>query len=460
MKTPKNRFSRLLFDSAWFPAFAWLVGVGIWLGVVIAEAPVRYWCGRWAEEGLGWLALGLVAALTVTGAVAFVRSLAGRRWGRAVVQLLLGAVALVAGVVGYFIADFVSREVAFRTPGVVDWKSAMAPGEPLPFAIEYRRANSFLAEYDKRIAFASGRRTVVGMDTGGFAEFAVYALDAGRFAIADGLGWTGRQRIYRIDPEAESVDCLIDGMWLRLPPDTTAIRGRGFTGMTRHVDVETSGGEMRVTNGVPAGDEFARRRYLGLVSAYGVFLPAGEDSTGDPWAGKLDPAWDLVPGPDGVPFSLEFRPDWHTQARIVWPSGARGPKFDTGGDGGIALYALADGSWCLATDDGDGPRWREFYRIRPEDETIDCGVEGAWYALPSGAVRIGGWGCDSVSLVTPEGDVTVTDSVPFGDSLAGARYAGRFVTEEARFDRVMPDPGWLDAPEGPAEGKGEEEGEN
>ena len=130
MKTPKNRFFRLLFDSAWFPAVAWLLGVGLLCGVVIAGAPVRHWCGRWAAEGLGWLALGLVAALTVTGAVAFVRSLAGRRWGRAAVQLLLGAVALVAGVVGYFIADFVSREVAFRTPGVVDWQSAMAPGEP------------------------------------------------------------------------------------------------------------------------------------------------------------------------------------------------------------------------------------------------------------------------------------------------------------------------------------------
>lgn len=290
MKTPQNRFLRLLLDSAWFPAVAWVGGVAVFLGAAIVAAPVRHWCGRWAEEGLGWAALGLVLVLSVAGVVAFVRSLLGRRWGRAVVQLLLGAVAVVLAAVGGICTHFVAWEVASRTPGGIPWAST--PGDaPMPFAIECRRAHPFLAEYDKQVAFPSGRRFGLYPDAGGYGDTAVYLLDSGRYAIAEGMRLRRDCRVYRIDPEAESVDFLYKGSWFAFPPDTICVSGCGTsrgTGWERHeVRFDTPSGSIRVTNGVPAGDEFAHRRYLGLVKPGGAFDPAPEGNDGDPWAEVL-----------------------------------------------------------------------------------------------------------------------------------------------------------------------------
>ncbi|MBR3582092.1 MAG: hypothetical protein IKO01_01445 [Kiritimatiellae bacterium] len=267
MKTPQNRFFRLLLDSAWFPAVAWLGGVVVFLGAAIVAAPVRHWCGRWAEDGLGWAALGLVLLLSVAGVAAFVRSLLGRRWGRAVVQLLLGAVAVVLAGVGGICADFLAWEVASRTPGGIPWAST--PGDaPMPFAIECRPANPFRDRYDKRIVFPSGQRIRLGLEPGGDAGLAVYALDSGCFAVAvDVRRPGGPHSIYRIDPEGGTVDFLADGKWIRL--------------------AETPDGGFTLTTGVPAGDEFAHRRYLGLAEPGGAFDPAPEGDGGDPWAEVL-----------------------------------------------------------------------------------------------------------------------------------------------------------------------------
>lgn len=287
MKIPQNRFLRLLLDSAWFPSVAWLGGVAVFLGAAIAAAPVRHWCGRWAEDGLGWLALGLVLLLTLAGLVAFVRSLLGRRWGRALVQLLLGAVAVVLAAVGGICADFLAWEVASRTPGGIPWASTQGDA-PLPFAIECRRAHPFLAEYDKQVAFPSGRRFGLYPDAGGYGDTAVYLLDSGRYAIAEGLRPHMDWYVYRIDPEAESVDFLYKESWFAFPPDTIRLAGWGTSegsgGERHHVNFDTPSGSIRVTNGVPAGDEFAHRRYLGLVKPGGVFTPSPVGDDGDPWA--------------------------------------------------------------------------------------------------------------------------------------------------------------------------------
>ena len=264
MKTPQNRFLRLLLDSAWFPAVAWLGGVAVSFGVDIVKAPVRHWCGQWAADGLEWLALGLVLLLSVSALVAFVRSLRGRRWGRAVVQLLLGGVAVVLAGIGGICANFLAWEVAFRTPGGIPWKSTPQDA-PIPFAIECRPANAFRDRYDKRIAFPSGQRVRLGLEPGGDAGLAVYALDSGCFAVAvDVRRPGGPHRIYCIDPEAETVDFLSDGKWIRL--------------------AETPDGGFTFTTGVPAGDEFDHRRYLGIVTPGSGFEPAPEGDDGDPWA--------------------------------------------------------------------------------------------------------------------------------------------------------------------------------
>lgn len=283
MKTPNNRFLRLLLDSAWFPALAWLAAVGGFLGVSVVWPPVRHWCGKWAADGLSFLAFAMVAVLSVSGLVAFVRSLWRGRWGRAAVQLLLGGVAVVLAAVGGAGAFLLSWEVAVRTPGGVPWRST-APDAPMPFAVEYRRAHPFLAEYDKRIAFASGRRFGLYPDCGGEGDCAVYVLDSGRYAIAEGLRPAWDFRVYRIDPEAETVDFLRDGVWFTLPPDTLRIDGWGRSGERRHVIFAIPDGTFAATNGIPAGDEFAHRRYLGLVTPDAVFTPPPPGSPADPWA--------------------------------------------------------------------------------------------------------------------------------------------------------------------------------
>lgn len=267
MKTPKNRFLRLLFDSAWVPAVAWVGGVAVCLGVVVVMAPVERWCGRWVAEGLGWLALGLALLLSVAGLAAFVQALLGKRWGRAVVQLLLGGVAVVLAGIGGICANFLAWEVTSRTPGGIPWKSTPQDA-PIPFAIECRAGNPFRDRYDKRILFPSGQRVRLGLEPGGDAGLAVYALDSGCFAVAvDVRRPGGPHRIYRIEPEDETVDFLSDGKWIRL--------------------AETPDGGFTFTTGVAAGEEFDRRRYLGLVTPGVGFEPAPEGDGGDPWAEVL-----------------------------------------------------------------------------------------------------------------------------------------------------------------------------
>ena len=282
MKIPKNGFFRRVADSVWKPAAAWLGGAGIFMGVVVAEAPVRHRCGRWASEGLYAAALVLVGVLSATEVAAFVRSLWMRRFDRAFAQLLLGAFAVAVAAAGLFFSVFAAWEVAAHTPDGIPWRST-APDAPMPFAVEYRLP-SFSSEFDIRLAFASGRHTGLGWrPKGGIGDFAVYALDSGRFALVEDAHslWPGRPPVWRIDPEAESVDVLWDGAFFALPPDTLYVRRREESG----VSVWTPSGEIAIAKGVPAGDELAHRRFIGWAIAGGVpvFRPPEAGGADDPW---------------------------------------------------------------------------------------------------------------------------------------------------------------------------------
>ena len=138
MKTPQNGFPRLLLDSVWFPAVAWVVSTWLFLGVglvVLMSNLTRDLApGYWLANGLlAFAALLLVVVATVTGLVAFVRSLLGRCWGRAALQLLFGVVAVVAAAGGAVAEGW----LAYRLTDAGEWQSTPSDA-PIPFAIESR----------------------------------------------------------------------------------------------------------------------------------------------------------------------------------------------------------------------------------------------------------------------------------------------------------------------------------
>ena len=73
--------------------------------------------------------------------------------------------------------------------------------DQMPFALEYRAAHPFLAEYERRLVFASGRKVELEMDTGGGGCFAVYALGGGKYCLVDGLrvGTNNSRYMYVVD---------------------------------------------------------------------------------------------------------------------------------------------------------------------------------------------------------------------------------------------------------------------
>ena len=284
MKTPQNRFFRLLLDSVWFPAVAWVVSTWLFLGVglvVLMSNLTRDLApGHWLANGLlAFAALLLVVVATVTGLVAFVRSLLGRRWGRAALQLLFGVVAAVAAAGGAVAEGW----LAYRLTDAGKWQST-PPDAPIPFAIESRRAHPYPGMHSKRIVFASGRLISLRLERGVDTDFAVYGLDSGRYAIADGLKSGRHHNVYRIDPVAQTVDYLHEGAWFRLPPDPVGIGWWRGNGDRRQVSICMSHETVALTNGTPAGEDFARRRYLGIATPGTVFKPAAKGDAVDPWA--------------------------------------------------------------------------------------------------------------------------------------------------------------------------------
>lgn len=144
---------------------------------------------------------------------------------------------------------------------------------PFPFAVEWRLADAFCGDWNKRIVFPSGRRTGLASGEASYSPLAVYALDSGRYAVAFKDTFTPYFYVFRIDPAEETVDWLSDGLWYTLPPDTVGFITWGAGGPV----VQTRKGAVGVHRGIPAGDEYAHRRFLGFVSNSGAFEPSNRD---------------------------------------------------------------------------------------------------------------------------------------------------------------------------------------
>ena len=145
--------------------------------------------------------------------------------------------------------------------------------ETLPFSVEYRHAHPFLAEYDKRILFKSGKRVGILNDTGGAGDFAVYALRDGRIYLIDGLDCPFIRSEYRVDSVAESVEKKCVGTWIRIPDGSLGITSWSDFDLT----VETADGDRMIKGGVPVGESLTGKRYLGRITPRGELIIGGPE---------------------------------------------------------------------------------------------------------------------------------------------------------------------------------------
>ena len=143
----------------------------------------------------------------------------------------------------------------------------------VPFAVEYQRAPALSAEYFRRVAFASGKRTRIAMDPGGHAALSVYALEDGTHALMDSAGL-----LFRVDAAAETVDQESGGRWFRLPDGTEEVRSWGASGVTVVLE---NGEEQASKAGVPVGKGLDGRRLLGKFVPNGRFMAEAEDRLTD-----------------------------------------------------------------------------------------------------------------------------------------------------------------------------------
>ena len=262
---PKNRamkgIGKFLFDT-WYGALAACAvsAAGVLAGLLFCFLKA----GQIAQMVFGVLLVlsGLVLA------VAFVRSLWKKAWGRAVAQMVLGLGGAVGFVIAWAVVVFASVALAYMMGWKPPWKGAEKKNGVVPFAVEYQRAPALSAEYFRRVAFASGKRVGIAMDPGGHAALSVYALEDGTHALVDSA-----RIMFRVDAAAETVDAECGGRWFRLPDGTEEVRGWGTSGV---LVVLENGESQSIKDGVAVGESLDGRRLLGKFVPYGRFMAEAE----------------------------------------------------------------------------------------------------------------------------------------------------------------------------------------
>lgn len=128
-----------------------------------------------------------------------------KRFKRAVAQISF--LILMTGILLVFMTwlGAYTHRIAMENRGPDKGWWSIGPNRTIPFAVEYRSAHLFLAEYERRIVFRSGRRVTLGIDTGGAGAFAVYACGEDRFYLIDGFENVSIRSVYLIDVSQELV---------------------------------------------------------------------------------------------------------------------------------------------------------------------------------------------------------------------------------------------------------------
>lgn len=373
---------------------------------------------------LVFLLLTLVSGLVL--AAAFLVSLWHRAWGWAAAQLVLGLVIAVGFALGIPVAYFGSLAIANALGWQHPWMESEEPNGVVPFEVEFRPAMTFTSEFDRRVAFASGKRIGLVPDTGGHAPLSVYALSDGTHALVDAAG-----NLYRVDAEAERVAKGTCGLWFRLPDGTAEVGGRGPDGITVKLE---NGKDMAVSEGAPIGTSLEGRRLLGQFVPGGKLLPEADDWLEEsPW--KPRAGW-----PEDLPFKLERQADGYAGSRPCWrvafPSGGTvemGSLWETP----YLLNAMPDGNYALVSEwhkQFTNSPWLTptYYRIRPADARVDLRVENDWVELPPDLRYPTKSGSSAVHGRNARGEpVQSTVSVPVSATLDDLRPIGYLLDNSA-----------------------------
>ena len=432
-----KKIERFVFETAYGPFVAWCCTALLLFAVYAISPPL----GRFGTALVNVMFVVQVIA-AIVNIIALFKSLVEHQYGRALGQFLLGLAGLFLFGFGLVFAFVAHGVVAHATSsGYAEVRSASVTNktDALEFAVEYRPAHPFLAEYDKCVVFPSGKRIGVWMDTGGAGPFAVYRLPTGEYYLVDGLEHDFIRNDYRVNVTNETVEMMCDETWVKIPDNTLKVDGRS----NDSISVKTGDGEKWADGGIPVGDSLKGRVYVGLLYPSGRFEP-GES---DPFAEIIEPKWKTVKMDGGeVPFSLECK-RWKGSHyyRLVFASGAR---IALGSDGcisevGYSLYALKDGRFHLFNAGQKDVSWRKEWRIDVAGETVEVmfkdhwGKYGdLWVKIPPGATSAEDIGISggengkplsvSIKVDTEVGKVTGHDFEPVGETLSNAKFIGTF----------------------------------
>ena len=181
----------------------------------------------------------------------------------------------------FFAASVLCTVIRFSpiaTEGDWPWTKGRI-AEDLPFAVEYKRAKTFCAEYDKRLLFKSGKRIGLLIDTCGYGPFRVYRLKDGNYCLVDGYGMVDNQRHLRVNVEKETVELEFGGRWYAIP-EKGYVRGWGGSDdyfsfdMYPGSDLDAKGWHVSV-KGTPVGNSLDDMELIGEINTRGEFARLG-----------------------------------------------------------------------------------------------------------------------------------------------------------------------------------------
>ena len=198
-----KKLTQFVFGKWYGATLAWLAWGAAVLAYCLIAGP--YWSlGSLTTAVIVSHLLGAVGLLCVV-----VHSLLKRRWRRVIAQLLLWVLAVVsygAGLRAVAVAVISSERYMNDFDRTQEPWYGTKPCETVPFGVEFRHGHPYLAEYDRRVVFKSGKSVLLDFDTGGAGDFAVSALADGKFGLMDGLENIQHRHRYVVDIKAETVN--------------------------------------------------------------------------------------------------------------------------------------------------------------------------------------------------------------------------------------------------------------
>lgn len=291
-------------------------------------------------------------------------------------------------------ASVVRLAVRFSPLPSETWTRGNVSNE-LPFAVEYKRAKTLCAEYDKRIRFKSGKTVGIWPDTGGGGPFAVYALQDGEYYIVDGIEHDFLRNEYRVNCRNETVELKGKYSWILIPDRSLKIRSLKIA-MHSDFDLmsQTADGTVCSTTTTPIGRSLAERRFLGMILTSGRFIAGGNDPLAGIVSQTGEKKWMKVALPQEMAFAIEMRElnKFEHEFRVVFNSGKvyaigfwlRHP-FD--------IFKCEKGTYVLRDRRKHQTHIDEF-RIDESSETMDMRYMDVWLRIPDGSLEITGVLCD------------------------------------------------------------------